>query len=62
MIVIDGLAGHVPTALVTLDLNAALSICNKFNRRLGLDRETWQAMAAASMRAEPSEPGDPTEH
>ena len=61
-IVIEGLAGHVPTALVTLDLDAALSICDKLNRRLGLDREAWQAMAAASMRAETSEPGKPTEH
>ena len=51
-IVIEGLAGHVPTALVTLDLDDALNICDKLNRRLGLDREAWQAMAAASMRAE----------
>ena len=51
-IVIEGLAGHIPTALVTLDLNAALGICDKLNRRLGLDREAWQAMVAASMRAE----------
>ena len=61
-IVIEGLAGHVPTALVALDLDNALTICDKLNRRLGLDRETWQAMAAASMRAETSEPGNPTEH
>ena len=51
-IVIEGLAGHVPTALVALDLDDALSICDKLNRRLGLDREAWTAMAAASMRAE----------
>ncbi|MCY4549891.1 MAG: hypothetical protein OXC28_16115 [Defluviicoccus sp.] len=51
-IVIEGLAGHVPTALVALDLDDALSICDKLNRRLGYDREEWTAMAADSMRAE----------
>ena len=38
-IVIVGFAGHVPTALVTLYLDDALSIYGKLNRRLGLDRE-----------------------
>ena len=38
-IVIEGMAGHVPTALVTLSLDDALSICDKLNRRLGLNRE-----------------------
>ena len=52
-IVIEGLAGHVPTALIALDLDDALTICDKLNRRLGYDREAWTAMAAASMR-----PGD----
>ena len=61
-IVIEGMAGHVPTALVTLTLDDALSICDKLNRRLGLDREAWTAMAAASMQAETLEPGDPTQH
>ena len=61
-IVIQGLAGHIPTALVALDLDDALSICDKLNRRLGYDREAWTAMAAASMQAETPGPGDPTEH
>ena len=55
-IVIEGLSGHVPTALVALDLDDALSICDKLNRRLGLAREAWIAMAAASMRAEEDDP------
>ena len=55
-IVIEGLAGHVPTALVALDLDDALSICDKLNRRLGLDREAWTAMAAASMHDEDDDP------
>ena len=55
-IVIEGLSGHVPTALIALDLDDALSICDKLNRRLGYDREAWTAMAAASMRAEDGDP------
>ncbi len=55
-IVIEGLAGHVPTALVALDLDDALGICDKLNRRLGLDREAWTAMVAASMSAENGDP------
>ena len=49
-IVIEGLSGHVPTALIALDLDDALTICDKLNRRLGLDREAWTAMASSSMR------------
>ena len=55
-IVIEGMAGHVPTALVTLTLADALSICDKLNRRLGLDREAWEAMAAASMQTKDDDP------
>ena len=55
-IVIEGLSGHVPTALIALDLDDALSICDKLNRRLGYDREAWTAMAAASMHAEDDDP------
>ncbi len=61
-IVIEGMAGHVPTALIALTLDDALNICNKLNRRLGYDRAAWTAMAAASMSAETPEPGDPTQH
>ena len=55
-IVIEGLAGHVPTALVTLDIDDAMNICDKLNRRLGYDREAWTAMVAASMQAEDDDP------
>ena len=48
-IVIEGLAGHVPTALIALTLEDAQSLCDRLNRRLGYDREDWTAMAAASM-------------
>ncbi len=56
-IVIEGLSGHVPTALIALDLDDALAICDKLNRRLGLDRETWTAMASSSMRDGDDDPG-----
>ena len=55
-IVIEGMAGYVPTALVALTVESAEDICDRLNRRLGLDRETWTAMAAASMRAEDDDP------
>lgn len=57
-IVIEGLSGHVPTALIALDLDDALRLCDKLNGRLGLDREAWSAMVAASMRDGDGEPGD----
>ncbi|MXY41602.1 MAG: hypothetical protein F4027_11270 [Rhodospirillaceae bacterium] len=55
-IVIEGMAGYVPTALVALTVESAEDICDRLNRRLGLDREAWTAMAAASMRAEDDDP------
>jgi len=61
-IVIEGMAGHVPTAFVTLDLDDALNICDKLNRRLGVDRKAWQATVAASMRAEDDDPDSDPRH
>ncbi|MDE0230385.1 MAG: hypothetical protein OXJ62_16165 [Spirochaetaceae bacterium] len=61
-IVIEGLTGHVPTALIALDLDDALGICDKLNRRLGLDREAWTALAAASMREEDGGLDEPPWH
>ena len=61
-IVIEGLTGHVPTALIALDLEDALGICDKLNRRLGLDREAWTALAAASMREEDNGSDEPPWH
>ena len=37
-------------------------LCDKLNKRLGLTREQWTALAAQAMRAETPEPGDTTEH
>ena len=38
-IIVEGIAGHVPTALVALTVHDALNICDTLNRRLGYDRE-----------------------
>ena len=61
-IVIEALAGHVPTALNSLNLDDALVICDELNRRLGYDREAWTAMAAASIRAEDDDPESQPRH
>ncbi|MDD9979842.1 MAG: hypothetical protein OXU81_00520 [Gammaproteobacteria bacterium] len=61
-IVIEGMAGHVPTALVALTMDDALNICDKLNCRLGYDRGAWTAMAAASMRAEDDDPDSDAWH
>ena len=55
-IVIEGMAGYVPTALVALTVESAEDVCDRLNRRLGLDRAAWTAMAAASMHAEDDDP------
>ena len=55
-LVIEGMSGYVPTALVTLTVHGAEEICDKLNRRLGLDREAWTALAAGAIRAEEDDP------
>ena len=37
-IVIDGMSGYIPTALVALTLDGAERLCDRLNARLGLDR------------------------
>ena len=61
-IVIEGMAGYVPTALVALTVDDAERLCDKLNKRLGLTREQWTTLAAQSMRAETPEPGDDSWH
>ena len=61
-IVIEGMTVHVPTALIALTIDNALSICDKLNRRLGYDREAWTAMAPASMHAEDDDPDGGSRH
>ena len=54
-IVFQDMPGYVPTAMVALTVADAETLCDKLNRRLGLDREQWTALAARSM-ADPDGP------
>ena len=49
-IVFQGMPGYVPTAMVALTVADAETLCDKLNRRLGLDREQWTALVAHSMK------------
>ena len=48
-IVFENMPGYVPTAMVALTIEDAENLCDKLNRRLGLDREQWSALVARSM-------------
>jgi len=48
-LVIDGMVGCIPTALVALTLEDAENFCDRLNARLGMDREAWSALAARTM-------------
>ena len=61
-IVVKGMTGFIPTALVALTLEDAENICDKLNSRLGLDRDAWVQLAAQSMNEEHDAPGDPALH
>ena len=61
-IVLENMAGYVPTALVALSIDDAEQLCNKLNARLGLTKEEWTALAARSRRAETRDPDDTTRH
>ena len=58
-IVFEGMEGYVPTALVALTLDDAERLCNRLNRRLGLDHEAWSRLVARSMA---TAHGDPPLH
>ena len=61
-IVVDGMTGYIPTALVALTIVDAERLCDRLNAKLGLAREGWTALAARSMRDEAHEPDDTTMH
>ena len=61
-IVVDGMTGYIPTALVALTVTDAERLCDRLNAKLGLSRDGWTALAARSMRAETPQPGDRTAH
>ena len=49
-ILVEGLAFAIPTALVALDRDQGLDICDRLNSKLGLDRAAWTALAARCLR------------
>ena len=61
-IVVDGMTGYIPTALVALTIVDGERLCDRLNAKLGFSREDWTALAAKSMRAEAREPDDTTRH
>ena len=61
-IVVDGMTGYIPTALVALSVIDAERLCDRLNAKLGFSREDWTALAAKSIRTETPEPGDFTTH
>ena len=50
-IVFEGMDGYIPTALIALTLADAERLCDRLNRRMGLDREAWSRLVARSMAA-----------
>ena len=61
-IVVLGMTGYIPTALVALSIDDAERLCDRFNRRLGLERPDWQAIVAQSMASECEGPSDSNVH
>ena len=61
-IVVDGMTGYIPTALVALTIIDAERLCDRLNAKLGFSRVDWTALAARSMRDERPQPGDRTAH
>ncbi len=42
------------TMMVAVDIDSALRISDRLNRRLGYDRDSWTAFAARCLRSIPS--------
>ena len=55
-IVFEGMPGYVPTALVALSIEDGERLCDRLNRRLGLDHEAWTKLVARSMAASRDDP------
>ena len=61
-IVIEGMDGYVPTALIALTVADAERLCDRLNARLGHSRDDWTALVARSMRADAPESGNGSRH
>ena len=55
-IVFQDMPGYVPTALVALSLADAERLCDRLNRRLGLDHDAWTGLVARSMAPDRDSP------
>ena len=45
-IAVEGMDAPIPTLMVAVDVDSALRIADRLNRRLGHDRDSWAAFAA----------------
>ena len=48
-IAVENMAVSIPTALVALSLADAFGLCDRLNRKLGLDRAAWTALVERCM-------------
>lgn len=51
-IVFQGHPGYIATEIGTSDLRQAEDLCDRLNRALGHDRQTWKQIAAQSLTLE----------
>ena len=49
-IAVEGMDTSIPTMMVAVDIDSALRIADRLNRRLGHDRDSWTAFAARCLR------------
>ena len=52
-IAVEGMDAPIPTMMVTVTRDSALGVCDRLNRRLGHDRDSWSAFAARCLRGAP---------
>ena len=45
-IAVEGMDAPIPTLMIAVDVDSALRIADRLNRRLGHDRDSWSAFAA----------------
>ncbi len=48
---VAGMDATIPTAMIALNPDELLGVCDRLNRRLGHDRASWTAFAAHRRRA-----------
>ena len=48
-IAVEDMAVSIPTSLFAVSLSEAFGLCDRLNRRLGLDRAAWTALVERCM-------------